>query len=97
MIVYDNRSPRGRDEGPQRGRGNLGMTAAPDAAVASGQGAGAYLPGLLADGKCPICGIKMQPRSKSQPSCIKLTDSSWTAMRKRGRGGYRYGRSRMAA
>ena len=95
MIVRDSRDPQGRDEGPYQSRGWLGLGASDvGASVEGGDGLGGLGP-ELSEGRCPICGIKMT--KGNQRTCIKLPkDNSWGAMRTRGRGGYRFGRSRKA-
>ena len=82
MRVKDPREPSGwRDEGPSSALVSLPL--AGSARLTSG--------GAIAEGRCPICNIKMQDRA-NQRSCIKLPrDNSWRAMRKKGRGGFRYG------
>lgn len=91
-MVRDSRDPRGRDEGPS-------------GALGSGSAVGA-LGGVeprdfrtnspMGQGLCPICGIKMT--KGNQRACVKMPkgSNSWQAMRKRGRGGYVYGRGKAA-
>ena len=96
MIVRDARNPEGRNEGAYHSRGWLGIGASGvGASIEGGDGIGGFGP-ELSQGKCPLCGIKMN--NGNQRSCIKLPkDNSWGAMRSRGRGGYRFGRSRKAS
>ena len=88
-MVKDARDPRGRMEEPAQ-------------ALGSGSALGA-LGGVeprdfrqnspLGQGRCPLCDLKMN--NGNQRACIKLPrENSWHAMRKRGRGGYVYGRGK---
>lgn len=83
MIVRDGRDPRGRDEGPS--------SASVEGLFGGGVGASGFdHRGPMAQGMCPICGLKMN--NGNQRTCIKRpADNSWQAMRKRGRGGYVFG------
>jgi len=90
VRVKDPRVPGGwRNEGPSSAEGepfgDLG-----------GVGSGYKASGAVAEGRCPICGVKMSPRG-NQRTCIKTKDSSWAAMRRRGRGGYLYGNAMRAS
>lgn len=89
MIVKDARSPRGRiEEYPGRPSTGAGL-----AGVTSGFSLAPDSP--LAQGRCPLCGIKMN--NGNQRSCVRLPNNSWKAMRRTGRGGYRFGAGRMVA
>lgn len=86
MRIRDARDPFGwRDEGPS------GASMLPSH---GGSGPSGFVASsAIADGRCPICNKKMGMSAK-MGSCIKLDGGgSWSAMRNRGRGGYRYGRT----
>lgn len=95
MIVRDGRNVL-HDEGPYRGQGWLGRAAADSGTHATSEGgvAAGFVPSeSIGQGLCPLCGIRMT--KGNQRTCIKLPkDNSWSAMKRRGRGGYRFGRSR---
>lgn len=86
MRVRDPREPDGwRDEGPSQ---------AVAAFEVGGSTTGFVQSPELADGRCPICDIRMN--RGNQRSCVKVPHK-WGDMRKRGRGGFVFGKARMAA